>query len=40
MFCTLYSSVPSINMQKIITRLKFGYKLLFSGTGTIYTNLY
>ena len=40
MICELYSSVPNIPVQKIITRLKFGYKLLFSGTGTIYTDIY
>ena len=39
MICELYSSVPNIPVQKIITRLKFGYKLLFSGTGTLYTNI-
>ena len=40
MLRTLYSSVPNIPVQKIITRVKFGYKLLFSGTGTIYTDIY
>ena len=33
----LYSIVPRYNIQKIITHLKISYKLLFSGTGTLYT---
>ena len=40
MICELYSNVPNIPVQIIITRLKFAYKLLFSGTGTTYTDIY
>ena len=35
--CNATDLYPDIRSQNIITRLKFSYKLLFSGTGTQYT---